>query len=437
MNGNGLEGFFGLKAKRTTVRRECVAGLTTFMTMAYVLVVIPQLLSTTGMDQAALFSATVFASMFATLVMALYANMPYALAPGLGLTAFFAYTVVGELGYSWQTALTAVFIEGLLFILLTVTHAREAIVRAIPANLKQAISVGIGLFITLIALNNAEIVQRSSGTLLRMGDLLSPQSLVCLIGLFIIAVLFYFRVQGALLLGILAATLLGIPLGVTHLPEHFTVFSLPPSIEPVFGKVRFEFDYLLSPEMALVVLTMVFVDLFDTLGSLIGVTNRAGLADRDGNVPGLKKALLSDAVGTTVGSLLGVSTVTTYLESAAGVAAGGRSGLTALVVALLFGVALFFSPVFLIVPAAALSAGMLMVGLFMMSAVSDIDFRSLDQGLPAFLTVVMMPFTYSIANGLLFGMLSFVILKLCVGKAREVTLSMYIVALFLLIKLFL
>lgn len=432
-----FEKVFRLREMGTTPRRECMAGLTTFMTMAYVLVIIPQLLATTGMDQGAVFSATVLASMFATLIMAFYANMPYALAPGLGLTAFFAYTVVGELGYSWQTALTAVFLEGLLFILLTVTNAREAIVKAIPANLKHAISVGIGLFITLIALNNAGIVQRSSGTLLTMGDLLSSQSLVCLIGLFVIALLLHFKVRGALLWGIILAMVAGIPLGVTHLPEHFTLFSVPPSIEPVFAQVHFDWASLWSPEMALVVLTMVFVDLFDTLGSLIGVTNRAGLADRDGNVPGLKKALLSDAVGTTVGSLLGVSTVTTYLESAAGVAAGGRSGMTALVVALLFGVALFCSPLFLCVPSAALSAGMLMVGLFMISSVREIDFQSVEQGLPAFLTVVMMPFTYSIANGILFGMLSFVILQVLTGKAREVTVSMYIVALFLLIKLFL
>lgn len=432
-----FEKFFSLHAKGTTLRRECVAGLTTFMTMAYVLVVIPQMLSTTGMDQAALFSATALASIFATLVMAFYANLPYALAPGLGLTAFFAYTVVGELGYSWQTALTAVFLEGLLFILLTVTNAREAIVRAIPSNLKHAISVGIGLFITLIALNNAGIVQRGSGALLSMGDLLSAESLVCLIGLFAMALLLHFRVQGALLLGIVAATLAGIPLGVTRLPEHFTLLSLPPSIGPVFAKVSFDAGVLLSAEMALVVLTMVFVDLFDTLGSLIGVTHRAGMADRDGHVPGLKKALFADALGTTVGSLLGTSIVTTYVESAAGVAAGGRTGLTALVVAVLFGAALFFSPLFLIVPASALSAALLMVGLFMMSSVREIDFLSVGQGLPAFLTVVMMPFTYSIANGILFGMLSFVILKLLTGRARELTVSMYIVALFLLLKLFL
>lgn len=309
--------------------------------------------------------------------------------------------------------------------------------KAIPPNLKHAISVGIGLFITLIALNNAGIVQRSPGTLLTMGDLLTPSCLVCLIGLFAIALLLYFKVRGALLLGIVFATLVGIPLGVTRLPEHFTLFSAPPSIQPIFAKVHFDFKVLFSAEMALVVLTMVFVDLFDTLGSLIGVTNRAGLADRDGNVPGLKKALLSDAVGTTVGSLLGVSTVTTYLESAAGVAAGGRSGMTALVVALLFGLALFFSPIFLSVPPEALSAGMLMVGLFMISSVREIDFQSMGQGLPAFLTVVMMPFTYSIANGILFGMLSFVILQVLTGKAKEVTISMYIVALFLLLKLFL
>jgi len=431
------ERVFHLREKGTTPRRECVAGLTTFMTMAYVLVIIPQLLATTGMDQGALFSATALASIVATLVMAFYANMPYALAPGLGLTAFFAYTVVGEMGYSWQTALTAVFLEGLLFILLTVTNAREAIVKAIPSNLKHAISVGIGLFITLIALNNAGIVQRSPGTLLTMGDLLTPSCLVCLIGLFAIALLLYFKVRGALLLGIVFATLVGIPLGVTRLPEHFTLFSAPPSIQPIFAKVHFDFKVLFSAEMALVVLTMVFVDLFDTLGSLIGVTNRAGLADRNGDVPGLKKALLSDAVGTTVGSLLGVSTVTTYLESAAGVAAGGRSGMTAFVVALLFGLALFFSPIFLSVPPAALSAGMLMVGLFMISSVREIDFQSMGQGLPAFLTVVMMPFTYSIANGILFGMLSFVILQVLTGKAKEVTISMYIVALFLLLKLFL
>lgn len=433
-----LEKIFKLKEKGTTVRRECLAGLTTFMTMVYVLAVIPEMLSATGMDRAALFTATALASAFATLVMAFYANLPYALAPGLGLTAFFAYTVAGAMGYPWQTALTAVFIEGLIFIVLTATRAREAIIRAIPSNLKSAISVGIGLFITLIALSNAGIVKQGSGTLLDMGGLLSPQALVTLIGVFVIAVLLHFRVGGALILGIAAATLAGIPLGVTRLPEGFAFFSLPPSPAPVAGKIHFDPRMLWSSDMLIVVLTMVFVDLFDTLGSLIGVTSRAGLSgDGKGKVPGLKKALFTDAIGTTAGALLGTSTVTTYVESAAGVAAGGRSGLTALSVAVLFLASLFFSSWFLAVPAAALSSALVMVGFFMMGAVRDLDFGSYTEGFPAFLTLIMMPFTYSIANGILFGMVSLVLLKLLTGKAGELTLAMYIVAFFLLIKVFL
>lgn len=432
-----FERVFRLKEKGTTVRTECIAGLTTFITMAYVLVVIPQMLSSTGMDKAALFTATAVASIIATFIMAFYANLPYALAPGLGLTAFFAYAVVGAMGYSWQTALTAVFIEGILFIILTITNAREAIIKAIPPNLKSAISVGIGLFITAIALNNAGIIRQGSGTLLEMGNLLSMDSLVLLIGMFSIVVLLHFRVKGALLLGVAIATLAGIPAGVTVLPDDFTLLSLPPSPGPVLGKITFDTDVLFSGEMLAVVLTMVFVDLFDTLGSLIGVASRAGLTDRTGNVRGLKKALFTDALGTTIGALIGTSTVTVYVESASGVAAGGRSGFTALCVGILFFIALFFSPLFMIVLSAALSSALVMVGFFMMSAVREIDFSDYGNGLPAFLTIVMMPFTYSIANGIMFGMVSLVILKLLTGKAKELTVAMYIVALFLLMKLFL
>ncbi|HAC22714.1 MAG TPA: guanine permease [Porphyromonadaceae bacterium] len=430
-----LENWFQLKKNGTNVKTELIAGLTTFMTMAYILIVNPSMLSECGMDKPSVFTATVVSSIIATLLMALVARLPFALAPGMGLNAFFAYTVVLSMGYSWEMALTAVFIEGIIFMILSLFNVREAIVNAIPMNLKRAVSVGIGLFIAFIGLCNAGIVKQGTGIPVTLGDVTAGSSIVALVGILIMGVLLIKRVKGALLIGILVATIIGIPLGVTHIPESFNLFSLPPSMAPTFGKLSLNFETIFSLDMVLIVFTFMFVDLFDTVGTLVGVASKSGMMDEQGNIPRVKSALMADAVGTTVGAICGTSTVTTYVESASGVAEGGRTGLTALTVAGLFLVALFMAPLFAIIPAAATASALVMVGLFMMSSVVDVDFNDMSESIPAFFTIIMMPMAYSIAEGITFGMLSFVFIKIFTGKAKEVTITMYLIAIFLLVKL--
>ena len=430
-----LENWFQLKKNGTNVKTELIAGLTTFMTMAYILIVNPSMLSECGMDKPSVFTATVVSSIIATLLMALVARLPFALAPGMGLNAFFAYTVVLSMGYSWEMALTAVFIEGIIFMILSLFNVREAIVNAIPMNLKRAVSVGIGLFIAFIGLCNAGIVKQGTGIPVTLGDVTAGSSIVALVGILIMGVLLIKRVKGALLIGILVATIIGIPLGVTHIPESFNLFSLPPSMAPTFGKLSLNFETIFSLDMVLIVFTFMFVDLFDTVGTLVGVASKSGMMDEQGNIPRVKSALMADAVGTTVGAICGTSTVTTYVESASGVAEGGRTGLTALTVAGLFLVALFMAPLFAIIPAAATASALVMVGLFMMSSVVDVDFNDMSESIPAFFTIIMMPMAYSIAEGITFGMLSFVFIKIFTGKAKEVTITMYLIAIFLLGKL--
>lgn len=430
-----LENWFQLKKNGTNVKTELIAGLTTFMTMAYILIVNPSMLSECGMDKPSVFTATVVSSIIATLLMALVARLPFALAPGMGLNAFFAYTVVLSMGYSWEMALTAVFIEGIIFMILSLFNVREAIVNAIPMNLKRAVSVGIGLFIAFIGLCNAGIVKQGTGIPVTLGDVTAGSSIVALVGILIMGVLLIKRVKGALLIGILVATIIGIPLGVTHIPESFNLFSLPPSMAPTFGKLSLNFETIFSLDMVLIVFTFMFVDLFDTVGTLVGVASKSGMMDEQGNIPRVKSALMADAVGTTVGAICGTSTVTTYVESASGVAEGGRTGLTALTVAGLFLIALFMAPLFAIIPAAATASALVMVGLFMMSSVVDVDFNDMSESIPAFFTIIMMPMAYSIAEGITFGMLSFVFIKIFTGKAKEVTITMYLIAIFLLVKL--
>lgn len=430
-----LENWFQLKKNGTNVKTELIAGLTTFMTMAYILIVNPSMLSECGMDKPSVFTATVVSSIIATLLMALVARLPFALAPGMGLNAFFAYTVVLSMGYSWEMALTAVFIEGIIFMILSLFNVREAIVNAIPMNLKRAVSVGIGLFIAFIGLCNAGIVKQGTGIPVTLGDVTAGSSIVALVGILIMGVLLIKRVKGALLIGILVATIIGIPLGVTHIPESFNLFSLPPSMAPTFGKLSLNFETIFSLDMVLIVFTFMFVDLFDTVGTLVGVASKSGMMDEQGNIPRVKSALMADAVGTTVGAICGTSTVTTYVESASGVAEGGRTGLTALTVAGLFLVALFMAPLFAIIPAAATASALVMVGLFMMSSVVDVNFNDMSESIPAFFTIIMMPMAYSIAEGITFGMLSFVFIKIFTGKAKEVTITMYLIAIFLLVKL--
>jgi len=429
-----LDKFFKIKENNSTLRTEIIAGITTFMTMVYILAVNPSILSAAGMDKDAVFTATAISSIIATLVMALVAKLPFALAPGMGLNAFFAFTVVLGMGYSWQFALTAVFLEGVIFILLTAFNIRELIVNSIPLNLKHAVSVGIGLFIAFIGLKGTGLIVDNPATLVGLGDMRNPTVLVGLAGVLIIGVLFAKKVKGAILIGILASTIIGLFVGVTLIPESFTVVSLPPSIEPIF--LKFDFSQVFTFDMLIVLFTFLFVDMFDTVGTLVGVSSKAGMLDKDGNVPRVKQALFADAVGTTVGAILGTSTVTTYVESAAGVAEGGRTGMTALTVAGMFTLALFFAPVFMIIPAAATAPALIIVGLFMISPIINIDLDDFTESIPAFFTIIMMPLTYSIAEGIVFGMLSFVFLKLMTGRYKEIKPVMYVIAILFLIKFY-
>jgi len=431
-----LEKYFKLSENKTSVKTEILAGITTFMTMAYILAVNPDILGATGMDKGAVFTATALSALIATLVMALYAKLPFALAPGMGLNAFFAFTVVLGMGHSWQFALTAVFLEGIIFILLTAFNIREMIVNSIPTNMKHAISVGIGLFIAFIGLKNAGIIVSSPATFVTLGDITNIAenggALVALITLIITGVLLALKVRGALLIGILVGTLIGFPFGISHLPASFDL--TPPSLAPIF--MKFEWTQILTMDMLLVVFTFLFVDMFDTVGTLIGVSSKANMLDKEGRVPRVKQALMADAIGTTVGAMLGTSTVTTYVESAAGVTEGGRTGLTALTVAGLFLLALFLSPIFLMIPGAATASALILVGAMMMTPVKNIDFDDFTESIPAFLTIVMMPLTYSIAEGILFGVISYVILKVLTGKFKDLSLVTVFLSILFLLKFF-
>jgi AGZA family xanthine/uracil permease-like MFS transporter len=431
-----LEKFFNLKANNTNPRTEILAGITTFMTMAYILAVNPDILSATGMDKGAVFTATVLSALVGTLVMALYAKLPFALAPGMGLNAFFAFTVVLGMGHSWQFALTAVFIEGIIFILLTIFNIREMIVNSIPMNMKHAISVGIGLFIAFIGLKGAGIIVDNPATFVSLGDVTNISenggAAVALIALVITGVMLALKVKGALLYGILIGAVIGLPLGVTTLPSNFDF--TPPSISPIF--MKFEWGQIFTLDMLIVVFTFLFVDMFDTVGTLIGVSSKANMLDKEGRVPRVKQALMADAVGTTFGAMFGTSTVTTYVESAAGVSEGGRTGLTSLTVAGLMLLALFLSPVFLMIPGAATAPALILVGAMMMTPVKNINFDDFTESIPAFLTIIMMPLTYSISEGILFGIISFVLLKVLTGKFKDITLITIILAILFVLKFF-
>lgn len=439
---NFIENFFKLRDNKTTVRKEFAAGLITFLTMSYILIVNPNILGATGMDQGALFTATALATILATLLMAFLAKLPIAQAPGMGLNSFFAFSVVLGMGYTWQFALTAVFIEGIIFILLTFFNVRELIVKSIPKVIKDAIPVGIGLFITLIGLKNAGLVVGNPATLLSLGDFSNHNVWIAILGLIITAVLYVRNVNGAILVGIIVATIFGIALGDVILPEG-SIIALPPSIAPIFGEAvkpmltAEGWDTIFSLQMLIVVFTFLFVNLFDTVGTLLGVVSKAGLSDENGNFPQMKKALFADALGTTFGAVLGTSTITSYVESAAGVASGGRTGLTAVSTAFFFVLALFLAPLFLMVPAAATAPALIIVGLFMVSSVAKINFNDMSEGLPAFITMVFMPFTYSIAEGIVFGMLSFAFIKVCSGKFKDVSTTVYVIAALFLLKIIL
>ncbi len=424
-----LKKLFGFDKETMTVKKEVMGGITTFLTMAYILAVNPSILGDAGMDGGAVFTATVISAVVATLVMALYAKLPFALAPGMGLNAFFAYTIVLTMGYTWQFALTAVFIEGLIFILLTLTGLRQKIVDSMPLLLRRSISPGIGLFIAFIGLKNAGIVSESSATLVTMGDLHDPAVLLACGGILLTSALLVRNVTGALLIGILVTTIVGIPLGVTHLD---TVMSTPPSLAPVF--CQFEWNSIMSIDMAICVLTFLFIDMFDTIGTLIGVSNRAGMVDEQGNIPRLKDAFMADAIGTTVGAVLGTSTVTTYVESASGVNVGGRSGLTSLTSAVCFALALFLAPLFLAIPSQATAPALVLVGVMMMHDIRKVNFQDYINAIPCFVCIIFMPLTYSISDGILMGLITYVLLHTLTGNWKNVNIGSYILAVLFILK---
>ena len=425
-----LTKLFGFNPAKTTVRKEIIAGITTFLTMSYILAVNPSLFSQLeGMPGGAVFTSTALAAIIGCLAMAFVGKLPFGLAPGMGLNAFFVYSVCLGMGYSWQFALTAVLIEGLIFILLTLTNVREAIVNAIPLSLRNAIGAGIGLFIAFIGLSSAGVVVNNEATLVALGDITSGSALLALIGLVITGFLYAKNVPGAILIGILVTMLIGIPMGVT---EFKGILSQPESIEPIFCK--FEFDKILSLDMLIVVFTFLFIDMFDTVGTLVGVCTKAGMTDDKGNISRIKEAFMADSIATTVGAMLGTSTTTTYVESAAGVAQGGRSGLTAFAVAGCFAVALFFSPLFLSIPAAATAPALIIVGLLMLEPIKYIPFEDFSESIPAFVCIITMPLTYSISNGILLGMISYVLMNLITGKRKKVTPAMAILAVLFVLK---
>ena len=425
-----LTKLFGFNPSQTTIRKEIVAGITTFLTMSYILAVNPSLFSQLeGMPGGAVFTSTALAAIVGCLAMAFIGKLPFGLAPGMGLNAFFVYTVCLGMGYTWQFALTAVLIEGLVFIVLTLTNVREAIVNAIPLSLRNAIGAGIGLFIAFIGLQSAGVIVNNDATLVALGDITSGSALLALIGLVITGFLYAKRVPGAILIGILVTMVIGIPMGVT---EFRGVLSQPESISPIFCK--FEFDKIFSLDMLIVVFTFLFIDMFDTVGTLVGVCTKAGMTDEKGNILRIKEAFMADSIATTVGAALGTSTTTTYVESAAGVAQGGRSGLTAFAVAICFAVAMFFSPLFLSIPAAATAPALLIVGLLMLEPIKYIPFDDFSESIPAFVCIITMPLSYSISNGILLGMISYVLMNLICGNKKKVTPTMAILAILFVLK---
>ena len=430
-NRSWLTKLFGFDPSSMKVSTEILAGITTFLAMSYILAVNPSILADCGMDKNALFTTTAVASIFATLVMAIYGKLPFALAPGMGLNAFFCYTVCLGMGYSWQFALTAVLIEGLIFIVLTLTNVREAIVNALPLSLRKAIGAGIGLFIALIGLKGGGIVIDNPATLVDLGDVTSGAGLLSVIGLVITGILVILNVPGALLIGIIATTIIGIPLGVTQFAG---VLSTPPSMKPILGQIMTDPSQIFSLDMLVVVFTFLFVDMFDTIGTLVGVTTKANMVDEKGNPKRLNQAFMADAVGTVAGALLGTSTVTTYVESASGVAQGGRTGLTAFSVAVCFALAMFFAPLFTAIPGSAVCPALVIVGLFMLSPIKDIPLDDMSEAIPAYLTMILMPVTYSISNGILLGLISYVVLNICSGKAKKVSWFMAVLALLFVLK---
>lgn len=421
----------GFDPQTMNYKTEFIAGLTTFLTMSYILAVNPSILATTGMDKAALFTTTAVISAISTLLLAFMSKLPFAQAPSMGLNAFFAFTLVQAMGYSWQTALAAMFIEGLIFILITFFNIREMILDSIPQNLRYAISAGIGMFIAFIGLKNAGIIVSNPGTFITLGKF-TATSILGMIGIVLSGVLMSKKIRGALFYCIIACTIIGIPLGVTLIPHNFVPISFPSSLAPIF--CQFDFTHLDSINIIVIIFTLLIINIFDTVGTLLGLASKAGFIDKNGNIKNVKGAMMSDAIGTTLGAMMGTSTITTYVESASGIAEGGRSGVTSATTGVLFLIALFFSPVFLLIPAAATTGALVMVGVLMLDSIKKIDFTDLTEAIPAFITIIMTLLTYSIADGICLGMLCYVLIKLIVGKYKEVNITMYILAAIFILK---
>ena len=423
--------WLGFDPQKYRLKTEMMAGLTTFLTMSYILAVNPDILSAAGMNRGAVFTATALASAVGTLLIAFMAKLPFAQAPSMGINAFFAFTLVQAMGYSWEAALAAIFVEGIIFILLTLFNVREQIVKCVPLNLRFAISSGIGMFIAFIGLKNAGIIVSDPATFVTLGAF-TPTALLAMMGIILSGVLMVMRVKGALFYSIIIITIVGIPMGVTQVPTNFSLVSMPQSLEPTFLKL--DFQAIFTPDMALTIFALVFMDIFNTMGTLIGAAANTEMMDKKGNVKNIKQAMMADAIATSTGALFGTSTVTTFVESASGIAEGGRTGLTALVTALLFVLALFFSPLFLIIPSAATTGALVMVGVLMLSSVRDINLSDLSEALPCFITILTMVLTYNIAEGMALGMISFTLVKLFSGQYKQLNWTLVIVTILLMIR---
>lgn len=421
-----LQKLLGFDPKTMRKRTEVVAGATTFLTMCYILAVNPTILSTTGMDRGALFTSTAIAAAIATLLLAFMAKLPFAQAPSMGLNAFFAYTLCQAMGYSWQQSLAIMFIEGIVFLLITFINVRQAILNAIPENLRHAISVGIGMFIAFIGLKNAGIIVSSHATFVTLGKF-TPAAILGVIAILLSGVLMARKVKGALFVSIIATTVIGIPLGVTEIPSHWIPVSMPQSLSPIF--CQFDFSGIINFRTLMVVISLLLVNIFDTVGTLVGLAYKTNIVRPDGTIPKIKEAMMSDAIGTTCGAFLGSSTLTTYVESASGIAEGGRSGLTSFTTGILFIVALFLSPLFMLIPSAATSGALVLVGVLMLDSVKRLNLADVSEAFPAFITMITMVLCYSIADGICLGILSFVILKLCTGKWKQVNMTLVILSL--------
>ena len=427
---NKLKALLGFDPKTTTVKTELIAGMTTFLTMCYILAVNPTILATTGMDKGALFTATAIASAIATFLLAFMAKLPFAQAPSMGLNAFFAFTLCQAMGLTWQQALAVLLVEGIIFLAITFLNIRDKILECIPKNLRFAISAGIGMFIAFIGLKNAGIITANADTFVQLGKF-TPVSILGLISILLCGYLMARRVKGSLFIAIIISTLIGIPMGVTQFSDNWMPVSTPHSIAPIF--CQFDFTGFFTPKMFMVVFSLLLVNIFDTIGTVLGLVSKLGIKENEkGEIPGVKEAMMSDAIGTTAGALLGSSTITTYVESASGVAEGGKSGLTSFFVGLMFILSIFLAPIFLLIPSAATSGALVMVGVLMIDSFKKIELEDISESFPAFITMITMVLCYSIADGICLGILSYVLIKMMVGKFKDLNPTLYILSVFLL-----